>query len=46
MINQDQFYKLWERFATSEIITELPEEIEKFCEANEITVDYFLEEFI
>lgn len=40
------FYRLWERFAESNIIEELPDDVIKFCEENEITVDYFIEEFM
>jgi len=46
MINSEQFYQLWERFSASEIMTELPEDVEQFCAENEITVDYFLMEFV
>jgi hypothetical protein len=45
-INETQFYKLWERFSGSDILEELPEDVEKFCEEHEITVDYFIEEFM
>lgn len=45
-MNETQFYQLWERFAVSEILTELPDDVEKFCEEHEITVDYFIEEFM
>lgn len=45
-INQDQFYKLWEKFAMTDILSELPDDVEKFCEEHEITVDYFIEEFM
>jgi hypothetical protein len=43
---EEQFYLLWERFAKSNIITELPDDVEKFCEENEITVSYYIEEFM
>jgi hypothetical protein len=42
----DQFYSIWEKFSWSTILDELPEDIEEFCEKNEITVDYFIEEFM
>lgn len=45
-MSETQFYKLWERFALSDIMEELPEDVEKFCEEQEITVDYFIEEFM
>jgi hypothetical protein len=45
-MNDQQFYALWEKFAESNILTELPDDVEEFCEENEITVDYFLLEFM
>ena len=45
-MSDQQFYILWERFATSNIIDELPDDVEKFCEEHEITIDYFIEEFM
>lgn len=45
-MTENQFYHLWERFAESNILNELPDDIEKFCEENEITVDYYIEEFM
>lgn len=45
-MTETQFYSLWERFAVSNILTELPDDVEKFCEEQEITVDYFIEEFM
>ena len=45
-MTQEQFYALWEKFAESNIITELPDDVEEFCEEHEITVDYFLYEFM
>jgi hypothetical protein len=46
MINTEQFYKLWEKFSMSDVLSELPDDVEKFCEEHEITVDYFIEEFM
>lgn len=46
MLSEKQFYHLWEKFAQSEILKELPDDVEKFCEEKEITVDYFIEEFM
>ena len=40
-MTQEQFYHLWEKFAESNIITELPDDVEEFCEEHEITFDYF-----
>lgn len=45
-MTQEQFYALWEKFAESNIITELPDDVETFCEEHEITVDYFISEFM
>ena len=44
--SSEQFYELWFKFANSEIIKELPNDIEEFCKLHEITVDYFLQEFL
>lgn len=46
IMNTDQFYKLWEKFSWSDILEDLPDDLEKFCEEHEITVDYFIEEFM
>jgi hypothetical protein len=45
-LNEQQFYELWERYAESNLIEFLPDDVEKFCEEQEITVDYFLQEFV
>jgi hypothetical protein len=45
-MTENQFYSLWEKFAESNIITQLPDDVEKFCEDHEITVDYYIEEFM
>ena len=45
-ITEEQFYSIWERFAHSPIATELPDDIEAFCERAEISVDYFIAEFL
>ena len=45
-MNDQQFYALWEKFAESNILTELPDDVEEFCKENEITLDYFLLEFM
>lgn len=45
-MTENQFYYLWERFAMSDIMEELPDDVEKFCEEHEITVDYYIEEFM
>ena len=45
-MNTDQFYSLWEKFALSDLVDNLPDDVEEFCKEHEITVDYFIEEFI
>jgi hypothetical protein len=45
-MNEIQFYDLLTKFANSDLIECLPDDVEKFCEENEITVDYFIEEFM
>jgi hypothetical protein len=45
-MNEIQFYDLWTKFANSDLLQSLPDDIEEFCAENEITVDYFIEEFI
>jgi hypothetical protein len=45
-LSEDQFYTLWERFAVSTIIDSLPDDIEKYCSDREITLDYFLMEWL
>jgi hypothetical protein len=45
-LSEDQFYTLWERFASSNIMESLPDDVEQFCSQCGITVDYFLMEFV
>jgi hypothetical protein len=45
-MKEEKFYLLWERFALSEIAQSLPDDVEEFCRQNEITVDYFIEEWL
>lgn len=45
-LSEDQFYSLWEKFATSDLIDSLPDDVEAFCEENEILVDYYIQEFM
>ena len=45
-MTEENFYDLWTKFAESNIITELPDDVEKFCEKHQITVDYFIQEFM
>ena len=46
IMTSDKFYELWERFSSSDIAEELPDDVEKFCKENRITLDYFIQEFI
>jgi hypothetical protein len=45
-MNETQFYDLLTKFANSDLLESLPDDVEKFCEENEITVSYFIEEFL
>lgn len=45
-MNTEQFYELWEKFATSNVAYDLPDNLEQFCEENGITFEYFLMEFV
>ena len=45
-LNEKQFYSIWEKFTVSEILEELPDDVEEFCKKHQITVDYFIEEFM
>ena len=45
-LNEQQFYSIWEKFTVSEILEELPDDVEEFCKMHQITVDYFIEEFM
>jgi hypothetical protein len=44
-MTENQFYYFWERFAESNILKELPDDVEEFCSSVGITVDYYIEEF-
>jgi len=46
MLNEQQFYKLWEKFAEYNLAGFLPDDIEEYCAKHEITVDYYIEEFL
>ncbi len=46
MLNEQQFYKLWEKFAEYNLAGFLPDDIEEYCAKHEITVDYYIEEFV
>jgi hypothetical protein len=45
-MNETEFYNLWTKFANSDLIECLPDDVEEFCKANEIAVDYFIQEFM
>ena len=45
-MSTEQFYKFWEKVALSDLVQNVPEDVEQFCAENEITVDYFIEEFL
>jgi hypothetical protein len=45
-MNETNFYDLWTKFANSDLIESLPDDIEEFCKINEITLDYYIQEFI
>ena len=45
-MKENQFYDLLTKFANSDLLESLPDDVEKFCEENEITVSYFIEEFM
>lgn len=45
-MTSDKFYELWEKFSSSDIADELPDDVEEFCKENGITVEYFIQEFI
>ena len=45
-LSEEQFYTLWERFATSTIMESLPDDVEEFCSDREITLDYFIMEWL
>ena len=45
-LNEQQFYSIWEKFTVSDILEELPDDVEEFCKKHQITVDYFIEEFM
>lgn len=46
IMSTEQFYKFWEKVALSDLVQNVPEDVEQFCAEHEITVDYFIEEFL
>lgn len=45
-MTEQNFYDLWVKFANSDLIDSLPDEVEKECEKLGITVDYYIQEFM
>jgi len=45
-LNEQQFYELWERYAESNLIEFLPDDVEEECSRLGITVNYYIREFI
>jgi hypothetical protein len=45
-LSEEQFYELWVRFASSNIMESLPDDVEEFCSQFGITIDYFLMEWL
>ena len=45
-MTSEKFYELWEKFSSSDIADELPDDVEEFCKENGINIQYFIDEFI
>jgi hypothetical protein len=45
-LSEEQFYDLWTKFANSELLESLPDDIEEECKRLEITCDYYIAEFL
>ncbi len=45
-LNEQQFYDLWEKFTVSDILEELPDDVEDECSRLGITVDYYIHEWL
>jgi len=45
-MNENQFEDLLTKFDKSDLLECQPDDVEEFCKVNEITVDYFIEEFM
>ena len=45
-MTESNFYDLWVKFANSDLIESLPDDVEEFCEEHGITVDYYIQEFM
>lgn len=45
-MTEQNFFDLWTKFANSSLIDSLPDDVEEFCKEHEITVDYFIQEFM
>jgi hypothetical protein len=44
-LSEEQFYDLLTKFANSDLLESLPDDVEEFCKEKEITVSYFIHEF-
>jgi hypothetical protein len=42
----EQYYEFWERFAASQVMEELPDNIEEICAEMGVTVDYYIHEWL
>jgi hypothetical protein len=45
-LDETQFYDLYVKFTASEILEKLPDDVEEFCKIHDITVDYFIQEWL
>jgi hypothetical protein len=45
-LSEEQFYDLLTKFANSDLLESLPDDVEEFCKEKEITVSYFIHEFV
>jgi hypothetical protein len=45
-MTEENFYDLWTKFANSDLIESLPDDLEEFCKKHQITIDYFLQEWL
>ena len=45
-LDETQFYDLYVKFTASEILEKLPDDVEEFCKKHNITVDYFIQEWL
>jgi hypothetical protein len=45
-LTEEQFFEFWEKFANSDLIEKLPDDIEEEAAKLGITVDYYMAEFM